>query len=133
MDLWQSLAQMLNPVQNALQSLPTAATVEAALQSNGNIAEIQPILLSVGNKLQEISTSVDKVIADSAKETIDKLEIAMTKVFKVAVFIRGNYDDRDPDEPQKEELLRQAVQAFQEVEDCSEAALKKIGEFHAQV
>lgn len=120
-----------------LQSMQ-AATIASAQGTNANpqedgLAELRTQLAKTASRLSEIESTLTPITVQCARETIDKLEIAMTKIYKVAVFIRGDYDGREPDESQRNSLLQQAVQAFQDVEDCTELGLKKISDLHAEV
>ena len=113
-----------NPVQN-LQAIPV-------LNTNDPTTKIRAIH-ETHAKLQMIEVRLDLITADCARDSINKLDIAMLKLYKVAIFVRGDYDGRDEDKEQRNSLLQAAVQAFQDVEDCSEAGLKKISELHAEV
>jgi hypothetical protein len=123
-------ATMLNMINlSGMQQLngPTSETLDVQMQ-----------LTTLGSKLNEISTSLNDAVASGARETIDKLEIAMTKVYKIAVYIRGDYDDRDVDDEDKKmtgkkEALEPAVLAFAEVQARAEEGLRQIGTFHSQV
>ncbi|KAH7309275.1 hypothetical protein BKA65DRAFT_414651 [Rhexocercosporidium sp. MPI-PUGE-AT-0058] len=101
-------------------------------------ADIQMQLTSLGNKLNEISTGLNDAVASGARETIDKLEMAMTKVYKIAVYIRGAYDERDVDDEDKKttgkkQAIEPAVLAFADVQARAEEGLRQIGTFHSQV
>ncbi|KAK0660477.1 hypothetical protein QBC41DRAFT_350919 [Cercophora samala] len=83
--------------------------------------------------LNHISSLIEPTVIGSGKETIHRLEMALMKIYQVAVFIRGDFDSRDPDDTQRDNLLRQAVDAFKEAEAAATAGLKRLGTFHAQI
>ena len=83
--------------------------------------------------LDRISSDLDNAVADSTRETIYKLEIAMATAYDIAVFIRGNYDHRDVEETRKEDILHQTFLAFQETQNKAESGLRAIADFHTQV
>ncbi|EGO53862.1 hypothetical protein NEUTE1DRAFT_132296 [Neurospora tetrasperma FGSC 2508] len=98
-----------------------------------NVITLQNKLNTAGTQLREIQDSLNPIVYQCGKDVIDKLEMAMTKLYRLAVFIRGDYDNREPDTTQRDELLKQAVQAFKEVEDRAQGGLEKVGQLHAQV
>lgn len=115
----------------AVQAVPGLGL--ATPEQDISITSLQNKLNHTSTQLRDIQDSLNPIVSECGKNVIDKLEMAMTKLYKLAVFIRGDYDDREPDTVQRDELLKQAVQAFKEVEDCAEAGLKKVGQLHAQV
>lgn len=88
-------------------------------------------ILDTGNRLSEVSARLQPTAARSSRATIDRLERAMMKAYHVAVFIRRNYDSRERDESELEDLLEQTVDAFQEAHDIVAAGWRKLGEIHA--
>ncbi|KAH9962549.1 hypothetical protein BGW80DRAFT_1354589 [Lactifluus volemus] len=84
-------------------------------------------------KLQGISRDLDQAARSNVSETIDKLEVALERLYELAVFIRGDYDNREPDEISKGNLFHQLRQEFEEVEARAHRGLKEIGDLHNQV
>lgn len=105
----------------------------SAIEQDANVSGLQIKLTNAATKLREIQDSLRPIVSQCGKDVIDKLEMAMNKLYKLAVFIRGDYDDREPDTAQRDELLRHAVQSFKEVENCAEVGLTKVSQLHAQV
>ncbi|KAK3938886.1 NCU06412-like protein [Diplogelasinospora grovesii] len=97
------------------------------------LAKLQRAIASTTSRPKEISPSLDSIRAECARKTIDKLEGAMTRTYKIAVFIRGDYDNREYDQGQHDALLKRAVDAFQEAEECADLGLKTIAGLHAEV
>ncbi|KAI1869370.1 hypothetical protein JX265_006460 [Neoarthrinium moseri] len=102
-------------------------------QEQAEVNKLQMTLNTAGDQLRNISRDLDQSVVQCGKATLDKLELAMAKVYKLAVFIRGAYDDRNPDTLQRDDLLNLMVNAFQDMEDCAEAGLKVISYRHAIV
>ena len=86
-----------NPVQN-LQAIQ-------GLNTNDPTTKIRAIH-ETHAKLQMIEVRLDLITADCARDSINKLEIAMLKLYKVAIFIRGDYDGRDEDKEQRDSCFR---------------------------
>lgn len=97
------------------------------------VNKLQAQLNAAKDEIDRIGSELEPLVVQCGKETLDKLELAMTKVYKLAVFVRGAYDDRDPDVAQRDDLLKQMVDAFQAMEDVTEAGLKSIGDRHSAI
>ena len=102
-------------------------------ESTKRAEKVSEQLADTHSNLRTISTRLNEVVADGARDTIDKLENAMNKTYDIAVFIRGDYDHHDTDESQKRDVLHQAVVAFEVVEERAEEGLKDIGNLQARV
>ncbi|KAK3401033.1 hypothetical protein B0T20DRAFT_348448 [Sordaria brevicollis] len=126
-----SFAAMIG-ITEPLQAIePKLGLTPVAPDQGGIPKDIMSKLEDFEAQLREIQNSLESV-TQCGKDVIDKLEMAMTKLYKLAVFIRGDYDSREPDRSQQDELLNQAVQAFNEVEGCARAGLEKVSRLHAQ-
>ncbi|KAI5920340.1 hypothetical protein F4810DRAFT_723719 [Camillea tinctor] len=132
----QSINQAILYVQNT-QHTQYAQSLTSLNQTNldkhPEIKSLWDALADVENKIQDIAKGLKHTLAQCGKDTIRKLETAMVQIYNLAVFIRGDYDDRDPDTAQRDKLLKLAVNAFQEAEDIAEAGLKAISDRHSQV
>ncbi|KAH7629126.1 hypothetical protein B0T09DRAFT_266499 [Sordaria sp. MPI-SDFR-AT-0083] len=117
----------------AVQIVPGGLQSLASPQQDLNLGSLQSKLSNAAAQIREIQDSLRPIVSQTGRDVIDKLEVAMTKLYKLAVFIRGDYDDREPDTTHRDELLKQAVHAFKEVKDCAEAGLNKISRLHSQV
>ncbi|KAK3956861.1 hypothetical protein QBC32DRAFT_201877 [Pseudoneurospora amorphoporcata] len=126
-------AALLGVSQSLLAVQSTPGGILATPEQDVNVTSLQNKLNTAGAQLREVQDSLHPIVSQCGKDVIDKLEKAMTRLYKLAVFIRGDYDDREPDTTQRDELLKQAVQAFKEVEDCAEAGLNKVSRLHSQV
>ncbi|KAJ4383712.1 hypothetical protein N0V85_008466 [Neurospora sp. IMI 360204] len=114
-------------------AIEVPSPIQETPDQDGNVSTLQTKLNNAAARLQEIQDSLNPIVSQCGKDVVDKLEMAMTKLYKLAVFIRGDYDDREPDTTQRDELLKQAVQAFTVVENCAQAGLEKISRLHSQV
>lgn len=115
---WELLGQ-----QNPMMSQP----------NDSEMSSLQTKLHSAENQLKGMSTSLDPIASQCGRDTVTKLEIAMMKLYKLAVFIRGDYDNREPDNAQQDALLEQAVAGFKAVEESVQSGLEKICQLQAQV
>ncbi|CZT44826.1 uncharacterized protein RSE6_05065 [Rhynchosporium secalis] len=126
MEKYQQIMEMWLPGFQQRYSLKLEAT------------DVQMQLTTLGRRLNEISTGLNDAVVSSSRETIDKLEIAMSKVYKIAVFLRGDYDARDVDDEHKKargkkDVIDPTVLAFAEMQARAEEGLRQIGNFHSQV
>ena len=112
---------------------PGGVVVVGSGDSSKNFSELSNQLIKTQSKLESMSFNLNKAVADGARETIDKLDVALSKTFDIAVFIRGDYDHRDVDESQMQEVLHQSVLAFEDTQERAMESLKTIADFHAQV
>ncbi|EPS44464.1 hypothetical protein H072_1569 [Dactylellina haptotyla CBS 200.50] len=97
------------------------------------INEINNMISQFTFKMTAIASGADKSAADCRESFIEKLELAMTKAYKVAVFIRQDFDGRAKDEAQMNSLSEQLMQALQEVGKRADSGLKAVQEFTDQV
>ena len=88
---------------------------------------------SISAQIDQNSTSLHNEVLSFAKTSIEKLQIAMSKVEDLAVFIRGDYDNRTIDEAAERDILARAVDAFDDLQKATEGGLKSIGDLHAKV
>lgn len=87
-------------------------------------------MVNTNNRLGEVVARLQPTAAQSSRGTIDRLERAMIKAYHIAVFVRGSYDSRKPDQAELDELLQQAVEAFQDAVDAATAGLENLGGHH---
>ncbi|KAJ4309211.1 hypothetical protein N0V84_011632 [Fusarium piperis] len=64
---------------------------------------------------------------------IGRLEVALLQLYKLAVFIRGDYDGREDDDVQKMAIFEQCSRAFSDCQAASQAGLEQLGSIHVQV
>jgi hypothetical protein len=84
-------------------------------------------MVNTNNRLSEVVARLQPTAARSSRGAVDRLERAMIKAYHIAVFVRGSYDSRKPDQVELEELLQQAVDAFQDAVDAATAGLENLG------
>ena len=103
-------------------------------------ANVPPDLLSLKAEalicdadVKNIAARVDTSTSENADNVITSLELAMSRVYRLAVFIRGDYDTRNEDLEQKRALSKQTLDAFLWVQERAEYALNELTMSHAKV
>lgn len=141
--LGQQVVDSLRPAPNAAQSLILAAAqarliqtsvqLQAALAAGGQYEELNARSQAHQLKLSAYDAQLKLVVQQSAPSCIAKLELALAQVYKLAVYIRGDYDGREDDEAQKSAIFTQCTQAFQDCQSAAEGGLKQLSGIHVQV
>lgn len=145
----QQLVDGLNPVHGfALAQNAGAAAVLAAAQARlvqasgqmpaasgagGQYDQLYARSQAHQQKLSAYGLELKLVVQQNAAFSIAKLELALAQVYKLAVFIRGDYDGREDDEAQKSAIFAQCTQAFQDCQSAAEGGLKQLSDIHVQV
>jgi hypothetical protein len=83
--------------------------------------------------LDSASATLNNTTIQNANDTVSSLVAAVTSMDDVAVFIRGDYDNRNEDETAKKNLLAQTVAKFQDAEAKAETALAAQSNTHSIV
>lgn len=86
----------------------------------------------ISRQFSAIEQNLRQTAAHGHTATVSALEISMTKLFKVALFVHREADT-DENGVRIKELLAQAVAAFKQVETTAESAYDQIAGFHTQV
>ncbi|KAL2682381.1 hypothetical protein Neosp_006831 [[Neocosmospora] mangrovei] len=73
------------------------------------------------------------VVKDNLTLAINRLEIALLQLYKLAVFIRGGYDEREDDDLQKKVIFDQCSQAFGACQAASQMGLEQLSSIHIKV
>lgn len=81
--------------------------------------------------LHRHETTIGTIAAEGHSRTVAYLELAMTKLFKVALYVHGNYDSAH-DPTAAKALKESAVAAFELVKDTAETALNALLSTHTQ-
>lgn len=109
-----------------------------ALQSFGGPvpSSLQALQQQLEQFRQQLTTS-DALLKTTGpknyENAIQLLELALTKVYKIAVFVRGDYDARGADEATKKTLFVQSVQAFGSCEKAAAFGLSQLSGIQTQV
>ncbi|KAK0623851.1 hypothetical protein B0T14DRAFT_495254 [Immersiella caudata] len=103
------------------------ATGVAPVSSDAD--ELLRTIVGTGNKLSEVAARLQPTAAQASRAAIDRLERALMKAYYVAAFIRGDYDGRQHDQSELDDLLEQTVGAFEDAEAVATAGLRKLGEY----
>ncbi|KAM0228289.1 hypothetical protein ACHAPO_010833 [Fusarium lateritium] len=123
--LWDQVASgLISTIAVAQKSSSVEEVQVNKLQLQLNAAKVE---------IERLSAQIEPMVVQCGNETLNKLELAMYKVYKVAVFVRGTYDDREQDATQRDELLNQMVYAFQAMEDVANAGLKALRDRHTSI
>lgn len=94
------------------------------------IDKLQADLHVAKTEIEAMDRGLEPLVVRCGKDTLDKLELAMTKVYKLAVFIRGAYDDRAPDVEQRGNLLQQMVAAFRAMDETVVDGMRAMANQH---
>jgi len=78
--------------------------------------ELLRAIVETGDRLSEISARLQPTAAQSSQAAIDRLVRALMKAYRIAVFIRVDYD---------------TANAFQDVENVVAAGLTKLYTYHS--
>jgi len=111
-----------------------AISQDLALTQNGSsdeqvrVQQLQAQLIAAKGEIERIGGELEPLVVKGGNYTLDKLELAFNKVYKLAVFVRGAYDDREPDEGQRDSLLEQMADAFQNMKNAADTGLKAISD-----
>lgn len=81
----------------------------------------------------KLTNEMDTSTPQNAFGTVGALNLAMTVIYKLAVFIRGDYDTRTKDLEHKKSLLAQTVEAFLIVKESAEKGFWDLSAMHVQV
>ena len=84
-------------------------------------------------QLDTLDALVKSTTSKNAGDTITALELALTKVYKLAVVIRGDYDSREEEDVQKSVIFAQNTEGFRAFNSAAETALKQLAEIHMSV
>lgn len=94
------------------------------------IDKLQADLHVAQTEIEAMDRGLEPLVVRCGKDTLDKLELAMTKVYKLAVFVRGAYDDRSPDVEQRSNLLQQMVAAFRAMDETVVDGMRAMANQH---
>lgn len=84
-------------------------------------------------QLDTLDALVKSTTSKMAGDTIIALELALTKVYKLAVLIRGDYDSREDDDVQKPLIFAQNTEGFRAFNAAAATALKQLADIHMKV
>ncbi|RSL68906.1 hypothetical protein CEP54_002580 [Fusarium duplospermum] len=131
---WMTVAQPafgFTQIIPALQEVSQAATVLAA--APGPYQELAKRLDIYKHKLATQDGTLRSTVKQNLTEAINRLENALLQLYKLAVFIRGNYDEREDDDVQKMAIFNQCSQAFGDCQAASQTGLEQLSNIHIQV
>jgi peptidoglycan hydrolase CwlO-like protein len=97
------------------------------------VNKLQAQLNAAKDEIDRISDELELLVVYCGNDTLDKLKLAIAKVYKLAVIVQSAYNDRDSDVLHRNNLLKQIVDSFQAIEDVAEAGLKAISDQHAAI
>jgi len=124
----QSKAASVPPVRMAFFPMNQGGFATGAAPVSSDADELLRTIVATGNTLSEVAARLQPTAAQASRATVDRLERAMMKAYYVAVFIRGDYDGRQHDQSELNDLLEQTVGAFEDAESVATAGLRKLGE-----
>ena len=130
----------------ALLSSVVLSAVQTTAQTDFNATsdDLDQVILKGFGDLNENLTGLEKGVNDlrsgiTAKTPADAitintaLDFALSNLYKLAIFVRGDYDHRKADAAGKKKLMDTIMIPFQAVKQQSEDAFKHLSDAHAQV
>ncbi|KAJ3463742.1 hypothetical protein MRS44_008528 [Fusarium solani] len=116
---------------SALPDVSQAASVLAA--SPGPYQELTRRLEICKQKLAAQDGTLRSTVKEHLNMAVNRLEIALLQLYKLAVFIRGDYDGRQDDDVQKMTIFDQCSRAFGDCQAASQTGLEQLSSIHIQV
>lgn len=115
-------------------ALALAAVVHAIQQPDQGVTnKVNKLNTEVEALKQQVGTlenSLQASAPNAAAAINSFLDLALANLYKLAVFVRGNFDERQVDESEKKILLDLVMSSFQDVQNKSEAALTILSQIH---
>jgi hypothetical protein len=109
--------------------LPTAM----APLTSPDILKLRSEILDAETQMNTLSKELQASVPTHAALAITALMVAMTKLFKVAVAIKGDYKPQDIEDSPMRQLLNQAAPAFGIVEEQAKAGVTNLTGLNAKV
>lgn len=106
---------------------------KADQETDKTVQELNAKTDSLKQQVNVLENSLQASAPNAAAAINSSLDLALANLYKLAVFVRGNYDDRSVDEAQKKNLLDLVMSSFQDVQTKTEAALTILSKTHEQV
>ncbi|RTE76975.1 hypothetical protein BHE90_008537 [Fusarium euwallaceae] len=114
--------------------MPNVSQAAAALAAApGPYQELGRRLEMYKQKLAAQDGTLRSTVKENLTMAIHWLEIALLQLYKLAVFIRGDYDAREDDNVQKMAIFEQCSRAFGDCQAASLTGLEQVGNIHMQV
>ena len=130
---WDLLIQQLVSELNPTHDFALAQTLPTNAGAGGQNDQLNARSQAHQQKLSAYDLQLKLVVQQNAASSIAKLELALAQVYKLAVYIRGDYDGREDDEAQKSAIFAQCTQAFRDCQSAAEGGLKQLSGIHVQV
>ncbi|RSL45988.1 hypothetical protein CEP53_010518 [Fusarium sp. AF-6] len=116
------------------QFMPGVSQAAAVLAAApGPYQELTRRLEVCKQKLATQDGTLRSTVKENLTMAIHRLEIALLQLYKLAVFIRGDYDAREDDNVQKIAIFEQCSRAFGDCQAASLTGLEQLGNIHMQV
>ncbi|RSL93881.1 hypothetical protein CEP52_012979 [Fusarium oligoseptatum] len=116
------------------QFMPDVSQAAAVLAAApGPYQELTRRLDIYKQKLATQDGTLRSTVKENLTMAIHRLEIALLQLYKLAVFIRGDYDAREDDNVQKMAIFEQCSRAFGDCQAASLTGLEQLGNIHMQV
>ncbi|KAI1171834.1 hypothetical protein F4777DRAFT_582556 [Nemania sp. FL0916] len=95
-------------------------------------AEFQSKLESIRSYITQIQSHIDNDLNRNTATISDRLQFTLGTLFKLAIFVRGNYDGRPDDMKQKTELLNELTRGCDAVHKITLGCLTELGNRHTE-
>ncbi|KAF3915670.1 hypothetical protein AA313_de0202926 [Arthrobotrys entomopaga] len=100
---------------------------------NSRVSSLQVERGRIEAAIRSLGVQINTVVPDCTEKTILALENAMMRIYKLAIFIRGDFDKRPLDEEQQSNLSTQAVEAFVMARKLAEGGTVTLSAHHSSL
>ena len=123
------------PTERMIAQLIAQVKAQEAEAASHTVPGLNLRVEEIMRQTTDLDNQIKSTAPKKAADTITALEYALTKVYKLAVFIRGDYDSRDEDVDAefRKTIFAQATGAFQSCDAIAQAGLKQLGDVSVQV
>lgn len=101
--------------------------------SDPTLILLESQLSSIRTFLQSLETQLAVSVPAAATGLKQGLDLALANVYNFAVFVRDDYDKRDDDVVQKNQLLQQTMSSFENLQKETDAVLSTLSKIHRDV
>ncbi|EGX53052.1 hypothetical protein TWF173_007921 [Orbilia oligospora] len=100
---------------------------------NSRVSSLQAEKGRIEAAIRSLGVQINTVVPDCTEKTVLALENAMMRIYKLAIFIRGDFDKRPLDEEQQSNLSAQAVEGFVMARKLAEGGTVTLSAHHSSL
>ena len=131
---WALLSHMVLPAVQVTTETDPRATPDAADQAiSKSFGDLNTTLTVMEKSVDDLRSGVVARIPADAIAINTALDLALANLYKLAIFVRGDYDHKKVDTAGKRKLVDTIMIPFQVVKQQSEDAFKHLSDAHARV